>query len=200
MAEFSAAALEDGQLAAVFEETVVRLSADEDISTLDELLLRILEDDELAIAIGEFIGGLLQDEEVMGFAEILATDAVELFQDPDFNTFLKNLLEFALVDGGTGILLDPPMFLGILGYVDTFAKTFLDQIEYQEFLDGLLEVAVDPFKEYFEGFMDDPDIKATLDRILGNFEGIADDFLTELLEAEAFEKVLDGCWPYFWIR
>lgn len=193
---FSAAALEDGQLAAVFEETVVRLSADEDISTLDELLLRILEDDELAIAIGEFIGGLLQDEEVMGFAEILATDAVELFQDPDFNTFLKNLLEFALVDGGTGILLDP-MFLGILGYVDTFAKTFLDQIEYQEFLDGLLEVAVDPFKEYFEGFMDDTDIKATLDRILGNFEGIADDFLTELLEAEAFEKVLDGLLAVF---
>ena len=45
--------------------------------------------------------------------------------------------------------------------------------------------------------MDDPDIKATLDRILGNFEGIADDFLTELLEAEAFEKVLDGLLAVF---
>ncbi|NLZ29015.1 MAG: hypothetical protein GX887_08635, partial [Firmicutes bacterium] len=190
--DFSAAALEDGQLADIFENAVIRLSGDDDISTLGELLLLILEDDELAVAIGEFIGGLILDDDIMAFAKVLVGDILALLNDGEFEDFLSDFLKYVIVADGGGDPLIDGLFVGILTLVNDFAEEFLDELEYKEFLDGLLDIVVDPFKEYFEGLMDDDEIEATLERILDNFSGIADDFIDDLLEAEAFKEVLDG--------
>ncbi|NLI71073.1 MAG: hypothetical protein GX364_09450 [Firmicutes bacterium] len=194
---FSAAALEDGQLADIFESAVIRLSDDDDIGALDELLLLILKDDELAIAIGEFIGGIILDDDIMAFAKVLVGDILDLLQDSEFKDFLTGFLKYVVVDDGDGNILIDDLFVGILQLVNDFAEDFLEDLEYKEFLDGLLEIVKEPFEEYFEGFMEDPDIEPTLKRILDNFSGIADEFLEELLEAEAFKEVVDGLLAVF---